>query len=194
MTTLNDVLTTQKNGVVALSSLARITQIQTSRLAGTYRSLTVTALTEVARGPGILIGYTVVVGGTGAGKIYDSITPITTSASGTGGGSPTVTILFTPNYAFVAGDTVVVQNLVPAGYNTTGSTVISSTANSVTYSNATTGSQTGSGVVFNQKAANVITATGTTAGTYQIGAPFTTGLVIEPGTGQSINVIYSLDI
>jgi hypothetical protein len=30
-------------------------------------------------------------------------------------------------------------------------------------------------------------------GTYAVGAKFTHGLVVAPGTGQSINVTYSLD-
>jgi hypothetical protein len=193
MATLDDVLTTQKNGVIALNNIFQATKFQTGRQAGQYRSVTVTALTEVARGPGILVAFTVVVAGTVAGSIYDSITPTTTLATGTGGGGGVATITYSPNLVFAVGDTVVVQNVVPAGYNTTGSTVTASTANSVSYSNPTTGSQTGAGVVFNQKASLVMCATPLTIGTYLVGAPFTTGLVIVPGTGQSINAIYSLD-
>lgn len=43
-------------------------------------------------------------------------------------------------------------------------------------------------------AANAIIATPTTIGVYQAGQLFTQGLVIVPGTGQSINVTYSLTI
>jgi hypothetical protein len=42
-------------------------------------------------------------------------------------------------------------------------------------------------------AANVLCATPTTIGVYPCGLVFTNGLVITPGTGQSINVTYSLD-
>lgn len=193
MATIDDILTTQKNGVVALNAINQATAFQTFRLAGKYRSLTVTSLTQVASGPGILIAYTTVIGGSATGSIYDSITPLTTKTSGTGGGTPLATVTFTPNYSFSVGDTVIVKNVSPSGYNTTGSTVISSTANSVTYSNATTGNQTNSGFVFNPNPTNVICTTSQTVLTFQIGAPFTTGLVINPGSGQSINVIYTLD-
>jgi hypothetical protein len=189
MATLDDILTAQKNGVVALNNIYQSTVFQTGRLAGQYRSLTVTTLTEVARGSGIMIAYTTVVGGA-AGWIYDSITPTTTRATGTGA---TATLTFSPNYAFVVGDTLVVKNIAPAGYQTAGTAVSAFTSNTVSYANATTGDQTAAGIVFNQKAANRICATSTTVDTHIVGAPFTTGLVIEPGAGQSINVIYSLD-
>ena len=39
---------------------------------------------------------------------------------------------------------------------------------------------------------NVLCATPTTIGVYRAGLVFTSGLVIKPGTGQSINVTYSL--
>ena len=188
MATLDDILTTQKNGVVALNNLNQSTAFQTSRLAGQYRSLTVTTRTEVARGSGILIAYTVVVAGA-AGFIYDSIMPLTTEASGN---TVTATITFRPNYAFVVGDTVIVSGVAPAGYNAT-AVVTASTSNTVSYANITTGGQTQSGTVFNQKAANRICVTTAAIATVPIGAPFTTGLVIEPGAGQSVNVIYSLD-
>jgi len=42
-------------------------------------------------------------------------------------------------------------------------------------------------------ATNVLCATPTTVGVYPCGLVFTDGLVISPGTGQSVNVTYSLD-
>lgn len=42
-------------------------------------------------------------------------------------------------------------------------------------------------------AGNAFVATPTTIGTYQCGQHFSGGLVIAPGTGQSINVTYSTD-
>jgi hypothetical protein len=191
MATLDDVITVQKNGVIAINNVNQTLELLAGKLVGEYRSLTVTSRTEVARGSGILVAYTVVVAGA-AGFIYDSITPLTTQTSGTGGGSPIATITFIPNYVFNVGDTVIVANVAPAGYNGT-AVVTASTSNTVSYSNATTGAQTASGTVFNQRAANRICVTDASIKTVPIGAPFTTGLVVEPGAGQSVNVIYSLD-
>ncbi len=42
----------------------------------------------------------------------------------------------------------------------------------------------------NAAAANALVATPQTLGTFPVGAEFNTGLVISPGTGQSINVTY----
>ena len=42
-------------------------------------------------------------------------------------------------------------------------------------------------------AGNAFAATPTTLGVYQCGQHFSNGLVIVPGTGQSINVTYSTD-
>lgn len=167
------------------------------RITGQYRSLTVSSRTEVARGPGILIAYTVTVAGA-AGWIYDSILPITTILQGGVPAPGSVTIGFRPDYTFAVNDTVIVSNTIcdnggaPLGYNGT-YTLTAATSNTVTFVSAQTGNQTQAGTVFNQKAANRITATAASVATVQIGAPFTTGLVVEPGAGQSLNVIYSLD-
>lgn len=56
----------------------------------------------------------------------------------------------------------------------------------------------GSGTINNAQsvalssASNVLCATPTTIGVYRAGLIFTNGLVVRPGTGQSINVTYSL--
>lgn len=197
MATLDDILTTQKNGVVAINALTDSVSIFRKRITGQYRSLTVSSRTEVARGPGILIAYTVTVAGA-AGWIYDSILPITTILQGGVPAPGSVTIGFRPDYTFAVNDTVIVANTIcdnggaPLGYNGT-YTVTAATANTVRFASAQTGNQTQAGTVFNQKAANRITATAASVATVQIGAPFTTGLVVEPGAGQSLNVIYSLD-
>jgi hypothetical protein len=105
---------------------------------------------------------------------------------------------YRPDYSFAVGDTVIVENTIcdnggaPLGYNGT-YVVTAATANTVTFASAQTGNQTQAGTVFNQKAANRMTATAASVATVPIGAPFTTGLVVEPGAGQSLNVIYSLD-
>ena len=57
---------------------------------------------------------------------------------------------------------------------------------------------TGSGTINNAQtialaaATNVLCATPSTIGVYRAGLVFTNGLVVRPGTGQSINVTYSL--
>lgn len=40
---------------------------------------------------------------------------------------------------------------------------------------------------------NAIAVSPASVGTVAVGAPFTTGLVVAPGAGQSVNVVYSLD-
>ena len=65
---LSDILTTQKNGVVAINNVAQTVQ----RLLGTVTSQTVTAGTSIYVGTGYLVNFSVVVAGTDAGVIYNS--------------------------------------------------------------------------------------------------------------------------
>lgn len=116
MASLDDILTTQKNGVVAINNYA----FALLREQGAFTSSTVTADTVVVTGRGYLVSVTVVVGGTGAGSIYNANSTTSPPAS---------------------------QKLFPVG---------------------------------------------TTVGVFPAGLVFTNGLVIVPGTGQSINVTYSL--
>ena len=113
---LDDLLTVQKNGVVAINTLTQATQ----RGLGTTTSATVTAATLVVTGKGYLVRVAVVVAGSGSGLIS--------------------------NY-------------------TAATSVPASTA---------------------------LMATPATVGVYSSGQVFSNGLVITPGTGQSINVTYSL--
>lgn len=64
------------------------------------------------------------------------------------------------------------------------SVVVAGTASGLVYNAATTSLAA---------AANALAATPTTLGIYMIGQRFSNGLVVAPGTGQSINVTYSLD-
>ncbi len=116
MASLDDILTTQKNGVVAINNLAK----NTIRGQGTQTSATVTASTLVVSGPGYLVNFSIIIAGSGAGTINNS--------------------------------------------SATGLTA----------------------------AANVLCTTPATIGTYSAGKVFTNGLVIVPGTGQSVNVTYSV--
>lgn len=194
MATLDDILTTQKNGVVAVNNLSQALTAfydKYTYISGQYRSATITTRTEVARGSGRLISMNVVVAGA-AGGIYDEIVANVTLATGDGSKA---TISFTPAIDFAVGDTVYVTGINPAGYNNAGvnavSDVVSST--SIKYINATTTTYVSGGLVFNKKASELIIVTPASAGITQIGVPFTKGLVIDPGAGQSVNVTYSLD-
>jgi len=111
---LDDILTAQKNGVVAINNLAQTT----IRSVGTQTSLTVTAATVVFTGAGYLVNFSVVVAGSAAGTIYDG--------------------------------------------NTT-----------------------------SPAAPDALCVTPATVGVIKTGQVFTSGLVVVPGTGQSINVTYS---
>ena len=111
---LDDILTAQKNGVVAINNLAQTT----TRATGNQTSLTVTVPTVVYTGTGYMVNFSVVVAGTAAGMVYDN------------------------------NDTSPV-------------------------------------------AADALCVTPTTVGVYKTGQVFISGLVIVPGTGQSINVTYT---
>lgn len=68
MASLDDILTTQKNGVVAINALNNITL----GAAGTVTSITVTGTTLIFTGAGRLVNFSVVVAGTGAGTIHNT--------------------------------------------------------------------------------------------------------------------------
>lgn len=112
---LGDLLTTQKNGVVALNNIA------TSNLRGqgTITSAVVTAPTLIFANSGFLVNFSVTVAGSSAGTIYNS--------------------------ASVAG----------------------------------------------AAATNALCVVPAAVGITQTGQVFSNGLVVSPGTGQSINVTYS---
>jgi secreted trypsin-like serine protease len=112
---LSDILTTQKNGVVAINNLAQAT----SRGLGTQTSATITGQTLIFNGPGYLVGFSVLVAGSTAGTISNTNAVSTVAAS------------------------------------------------------------------------NALCTIPAAVGITKVGQVFSTGLVITPGTGQSINVTYS---
>ena len=112
---LDDILTAQKNGVVAINGVAQAT----ARSLGTQTSATITTATVIYVGKGYLVNFSVVVAGSTAGTISN------TSAIGTAA------------------------------------------------------------------AANALCAIPATVGVIKLGQVFSTGLVVTPGTGQSVNVTYS---
>jgi hypothetical protein len=112
---LADILTTQKNGVVAINGLAQAT----ARSLGTQTSSTITSATVIYVGKGYLVNFSVVVAGTTAGTISNTDSISTVAAS------------------------------------------------------------------------NALCAIPATLGIVKLGQVFSTGLVVTPGTGQSVNVTYS---
>jgi hypothetical protein len=112
---LDDILTAQKNGVIAINNLSQ----GTLRGLGTQTSATITAATVIYVGKGYLVNFAVVVGGATAGTISNT------------------------------------------------------------------------GAVSTVAAANALCIVPNTIGIVNVGQVFSTGLVVTPGTGQSINVTYS---
>lgn len=193
MATLDDILTTQKNGVVAINNLNQ-TLLSFYKeylyVAGTTTSSGYNASTLITPNAGRLVAINVIANGTGSSIFYNYSTAPTTATSGNGA---TATITYSGTYSFTIGDTVVVSGVAPSGYNGT-YTVTAATANSVSFASATTGSQTSPGVVFNPNVTRSIAAAPTAAvGVYPVGAFFPNGLYMIRGTGQTISVTYSLD-
>jgi hypothetical protein len=112
---IDDLLTTQKNGVVAINGLAQAT----ARSLGTQTSATITTATVIHVGNGYLVNCSVVVAGSTVGTISNTSAVSTVAA------------------------------------------------------------------------ANALCAIPATVGVVKLGQIFSTGLVVTPGTGQSLNVTYS---
>lgn len=75
MATLDDILTTQKNGVVAVNTLNQTWLLYNRRQLGDQTSACVTANTLVTTGPGYVASVSVVKAGTTVGIIYDVSSP-----------------------------------------------------------------------------------------------------------------------
>ena len=116
MASLDDLLTAQKNGVVALSAI----QQALTAVVPAYTSATVTASTLIVAGRGKLLHVSVLVAGSTTGFVYNAST------------------------------------------------------------------------VGSAAAANALVPVINTIGIYSAGVVFTNGLVVTPGTGQSINITYMI--
>jgi hypothetical protein len=130
---------------------------------------------------------TAVTGGRNANaQIYTgSTTPITSSVGGattaTSGDGTTATLTMTSATNLAVGDIIVVAGVTPTGYNTTGAvvTAVSNTSPfTVSYANATTGSQTVAGTVSTPAQASI---TARSAGTK--------GLVIKAAASQAEDIL-----
>jgi hypothetical protein len=115
MASLDDVVTVQKNGVIAINNLAQTN----NRMLGTTTTSVITASTLVISGAGYLVRYSILVAG------------------------------------------------------------VSGTINN-------------SNSVANYDSSNALCATQATVGIFNVGMPFASGLVVNPGAGQSVAVTYSI--
>ena len=197
MATLDDILTTQKNGVVGINNLSQeLKALYNAYLynSGQYRSTTITSRTEVARGSGRLVALIILAAGSAAGTIYDTIILGVTGVTGDG---TKATISYSPAYTVTTSDTAFITGIDPSGYNEAAGDAVTDivSTTSFKYANLTTAAYVSGGSIFIPRTAeSIITVSNTaTVGVYTVGAPFSTGLVINPGTGQTISVIYSLD-
>ena len=75
MADLNDILTAQKNGVVAINTLNQTWQGYSRKEYGDTTSACVTAATLIATGSGYITTVSVVAKGTATGVIYNSASP-----------------------------------------------------------------------------------------------------------------------
>jgi hypothetical protein len=193
MATLDDILTTQKNGVVAVNNLNQTLDGLLSLLVGVYGDRStggVNASGLLVSGAGRIVSMSVITAGSSVGTIYNYKTNQTATTAGTGA-TATITVA-NPAVTFGAGETVVITNVVPVGYNGTFTTTAGG-SNTFQYASAATGAQVSPGSVFRAVPANAIAAIPTSIGVYQIGSRFENGLYILLGTGQVVNINYALD-
>lgn len=145
MADLNDVVTVQKNGVIAINNL---NQTETNAWINTSVTPAVPYLKTISDNVAIIAGGTA-----------SSITSSTVTSSA---------------LVVAASGTLISFSVVVPG-----------TASGLIHNSATTGGAA---------AGNAMTLTPTTGGVFVTGQmKFSNGLVIVPGTGQSINVTYVLD-
>lgn len=99
MASLGDILTTQKNGVVAINNIFQAL----SALNPTVTSATVTSSTLVITGSGRLISFSVVVAGSANGLIYNAGTPSGGTAANALVATPTTVGVYAANMVFTNG-------------------------------------------------------------------------------------------
>jgi hypothetical protein len=99
MASLDDILTTQKNAVVALNNVFQAL----NTLNPTTTSSTVTSSTLVIAGRGRLISFSVVVAGSASGLIYNAGTPTGGAAANALVATPTTIGVYNVNMIFTDG-------------------------------------------------------------------------------------------
>jgi hypothetical protein len=100
---LSDILTTQKNGVIALNNISA----SNLRGQGTQTSATVTASTLVISGSGYLVNYAVVVAGSATGTINNASTTALAAAGNVLCATPATVGVYQTGQFFNAGLVIV---------------------------------------------------------------------------------------
>lgn len=101
MATLDDVVTVQKNGVIAINNLATTLKAYNE---GEYTSTTYTSgQNVVVTGSGRLISFAVVVAGTGDGKVYNASTTASATPSAALCSTPATTGIYPAGLRFNSG-------------------------------------------------------------------------------------------
>ena len=99
MASLADILTTQKNGVIAINNIFQAL----SSLNPTVTSATVTSSTLIIAGSGRLLSFSVVVAGSANGLIYNAGTPTGGTAANALVATPTTVGVYAANMVFTNG-------------------------------------------------------------------------------------------
>lgn len=192
MATLDDVLTTQKNGVIAINNLNQTLGSLYTVLINAYGNKTtpgISASGVAITGAGRLTRMAVITAGSTAGAIYNYKSYPTTATSGNGA-TATITV-GGDAVTFGVGETVIISSVVPSGYNGT-KTTTGGGSNTFQFASATTGAQTSPGKVFRLIPDNAIAPIPNTIGVYEIGSSFADGVYVNLGTGQVIVLNYAL--
>jgi hypothetical protein len=100
---LGDLLTAQKNGVVAINNVSQATL----RGQGTATSATVTGSTIIFSGKGYLVKYTVVVAGSASGLINNASSTVAPAASNALCATPNTVGIYPVGMVFTNGLTIV---------------------------------------------------------------------------------------
>lgn len=194
MASTDDILTTQKNGVVAVNNLSQSLKLLYDHLVyvgGESTSLGLAASASVTTSPGRLVRLNVVVAGTTSGKAYDYVTGQITTVT-TSGTNATVNV---PGVTFAVGDTVVISGATPSTLDGTYTAIAGSGSGVVVYANTTPAAPlaASSGTAFISSNTRAICAIPNTIGVFEVGAQFAHGLYIALGTGQVVSATYSTD-
>lgn len=99
MASLDDILTVQKNAVVALNNVQQALAAQNA----TATSNTLTGATFITAGPGRLLSFVVTVAGSATGSIYNTASPTGGTASNTLVAIPNTVGIYECNLIFNAG-------------------------------------------------------------------------------------------
>lgn len=193
MATLDDILTTQKNGVIGINNISKIN----GYLGGQITSATIpysAGTTSIYSGAGRLVNYVVTVPGT------------TISVTGASWSAGTATISHSGT-TFSVGAVVTLTGISPAGYNGTYA-ITGASSGQIQYAIASNpgvyvsgGSLSVNGSIYNAPTStsvlitpnNILVSVPAGIAVTPVGVHFSNGLVVVPGLGQSINLTYSVD-